>query len=94
MDERGSSKVTRLIRTVQAKVPAEFLAAATGHVSGGLVAAIGESEAVFLPLVVGHLPQRRRLNDLLDQLFEGAHHALARLRRGLDEHHLEVEDVG
>ena len=50
------------------------------------VAVVGYLNA---PLPVrGHLPEAGGLDDLLDELLEGAGHPLPGLGRGLDEHHL------
>ena len=61
-----------------------------GGTCGGSRAAAAapvDQYVVLLP-VGGHLPEPGRLDDLLDELLEGALHALARLGRRLDEHHL------
>ena len=62
-------------------------AGGTSRGSHAPAAAPVDQYVVLLP-VGGHLPEPGRLDDLLDELLEGALHALPRFGRRLDEHHL------
>ena len=65
----------------------QWSAGGTSRGSHAPAAAPVDQYVVLLP-VGGHLPESGRLDNLLDELLEGALHALPRLGRRLDEHHL------
>ena len=61
---------------------------AVGAGRGPCPAAAAPVQINVLFPVGGHFPESGRLDDFLDELLERALHALARLGRRLDEHHL------